>query len=301
MKKYSLLLLAGFATTSVMASEPLVSAQWLSEHSDAVVLDIRSMDAYFAGHIPNALSTPYAEGWRTTVKGTVGQLPHIPVIEQKIALLGVDDNEHVVVVTSGKSYADYAAAARVYWTFKVLGHEDVSLLNGGYAAWLEAGLATDMNMVTAEKGDFSAQLTGQYIVDSTTLNGELEQWQTIDARSTHYFSGKEKFSQARVGGTIPGSVNLMHTMAFVGRQVVTFADIDTLKAKAKEAGINLNAAKTATFCNTGHLGSTQWFVMSELLGMQNTALFDGSMTEWTADQARPVQTAKRGLGKLFGG
>lgn len=299
MKKTLVSLAVLSASATVFAADALVTPEWLAENPDAVVLDIRSIDAYLSGHVPNAASTPYAEGWRATRDGIPGQLPHTAVMEQKIAQLGVDTDEHVVIVTGGTSAGDYAPAARVYWTFKVLGHESVSLLDGGFAAWEAANLAIATDLVEPERGDFSASLNEQYLVDANTLAANLGSWQTVDARPPAYFNGEEKFSAARVAGTVPESVNFVHASAFTGESVVTFTDVAQLSAQAEEAGVDLEASQSAAFCNTGHLGATNWFVMSELLEMDNTALFDGSMTQWTADEARPVQTAKKGLGKLF--
>ncbi|WP_158583861.1 sulfurtransferase [Salinibius halmophilus] len=299
--KKTLVGLAVFGTVATtFAAEPLVSAEWLADNPDAVVLDIRTIDAYLNGHVPGAVSTPYAEGWRATMNDVPGQLPHVAVMEQKIAQLGVDADEHVVIVTDGKSAGDYAPAARVYWTLKTLGHEEVSLLDGGFAGWSAANLEVANDLVEAEKGDFTANFNDAFLVDAATLASDLDQWQTVDARPKSYFDGEEKFTAARVAGTVPGSVNLLHASAFTSGDVVYFADVAKLKEVASSAGVDMSASQSATFCNTGHLGSTNWFVLSELLELPNTALFDGSMTEWTADEDRPVQTAKKGLGKIFG-
>lgn len=300
MKKTLVGLAAMSAVATTFAAEPLVSAEWLAANSDTVVLDIRTIDAYLNGHVPGAISTPYAEGWRATMEGTPGQLPHVAVLEQKIAQLGVDANEHVVIVAGGTAAGDYAPAARVYWTLKTLGHDEVSLLDGGFAGWSAANLAVASDLVEAEKGDFTANFNDAYLVNATTLATNLDAWQTVDARPKAYFDGEEKFSAARVAGTVPGSVNLLHASAFTSGDVVYFADMATLTETASAAGVNSQATQSAAFCNTGHLGATNWFVLSELLEMPNTALFDGSMTEWTADEERPVQTAKKGLGKFFG-
>lgn len=299
MKTTMTIVLAGLTAGTAFAADPLVSSDWVADNPEAVVLDIRTTEVYLNGHIPGAVNTPYAEGWRSSMNGIVGQLPHQAVIEQKIAQLGVDQSETVVIVAGGKSQSEYAAAARVYWTFKVLGHEEVSILNGGFADWKAQKLDVATDLVIAERGDFSAQLQPNYLVDASTLAADLEQWQTVDARPLAFFEGKDKYEHARVGGTIPESVNLVHASVFENQGAMYFADADSLKQKALDAGVDLTAANTATFCNTGHLGSTDWFVLSELVGVPNTALFDGSMTEWTADENRPVQTAKRGLGKLF--
>ncbi|MFQ3229740.1 sulfurtransferase [Reinekea sp.] len=300
MLKKTTLIIALTASSLTFAADALVNADWLANNSDVAILDIRSLDAYMAGHIPGALSTPYAEGWRATVNGVSGQLPHLPVIEQKIAALGIDATSHVVIVTSGTSASDYSAASRVYWTFKVLGHEEVSILDGGTKAWQMGDYTISTSYQTPTTGEFSASMQSDILATTEFLKDRLETVQTIDSRSADYFDGTEKFSGARVAGTLPGSANLNSGTVFTGTDVLYFKKNAELEELANTAGVDLNASYTATFCNTGHLGATNWFVLSELLEVPNVALYDGSIVEWTADADRPVQTAKRGLGKLFG-
>ena len=115
----------------------LVNVEWLQANlgrKDLVVLDIRSprksRDFYAEGHIEGAISAPYNQGWRRTVDGVVGMLPPVPEISEHIGSLGVGNNSHVVIVPHGNSSTDFSAATRVYWTFKVLGHHHVSILDG---------------------------------------------------------------------------------------------------------------------------------------------------------------------------
>lgn len=299
MLKKTALIMALTSGSFAFAADALVNAEWLSTQTDVTIVDIRSLDAYMAGHIPGALPAPYAEGWRATVNGVGGQLPHLPVIEQKISALGVNETSHIVVVTSGTSASDYGAAARVYWTFKVLGHEDVSILDGGIKAWQMANYSVSTEYETPEAGSFTARMQPNLLATTDFLVDQLDAVQTIDSRPAAYFDGTEKFSGARVAGTLPGSANLNSGTVFSGQDVLYFKDNSQLQQLASAAGVDLNASYTATFCNTGHLGATNWFIMSELLEVPNVALYDGSMSEWTADPDRPVQTAKRGLGKLF--
>ncbi len=296
------LLIASVALSNlVWAAQPLINADQLAELTDVRVLDIRIIDQYLEGHIPGAVSTPYGDGWRTTMNGMSGMMPHIPVLEQKIQNLGVNNDDWVVVASSGANAMDYAAAARVYWTFKMLGHDQVSLLDGGMAAWQAQGLPMDAALVRAEVGDFTAQLQPQYLMTAEQIMQQGDSLQLIDSRPQALFDGDDKFANARVAGTIPGAKNLNHTAAYQNDGVMLFADAAQLRTLATEAGIDLNANATATFCNTGHLGATQWFVFSELLGLPNVSMYDGSIVDWTADPERPVQTRRRGLGRLFGG
>src|SRR5689334_17075159 len=124
---------------------PLVSVEWLAAHRgnpDMVVLDIRSAidgggtEAYAKAHIPGAVHSDYDKaGWRVTRDGVPFRLPSVAELEKLIGELGIDEDNHVVIVPAGVHASDFAAAARVYWTLKVAGLAQVSILDGGFAAW----------------------------------------------------------------------------------------------------------------------------------------------------------------------
>ena len=139
--------------TPAMAGQPLVSPQWLNGHlhdTDLVVLDVRSAidgggeKAYLTAHIPGSIHSDYDKpGWRVTVHNVPFMLPSILEIQNLIGDLGIDEKSHVVVVPAGVHFTDFGSAARVYWTLKVAGVPNVSILDGGVAAWQAAGLADE--------------------------------------------------------------------------------------------------------------------------------------------------------------
>ena len=144
---FALLLFVGAVPASAGSegASPLVSTVWLKQHlsdPDLVVLDIRSAldgggaDAYRAGHIPGAVHSDYDKaGWRVTRNNVPLMLPTIAELEKLIGETGIDEDSHVVIVPAGVHVLDFGAAARVYWTLKVMGHPRVSILDGGFAAW----------------------------------------------------------------------------------------------------------------------------------------------------------------------
>ncbi|WP_245986074.1 sulfurtransferase [Azospirillum thermophilum] len=109
-----------------------------------------------------------------------------------------------------------------------------------------------------------------------------------DTRAPEQFTGAVKSPQARVPGTIPGAAHLELT-AFYSAADHRFQDPDAIRALAAQAGIPADGGPI-TFCNTGHQASVSWFALSELAGLPGVRLYDGSMSEWTADPAHPVQT-----------
>jgi thiosulfate/3-mercaptopyruvate sulfurtransferase len=283
-----------------MAAQPLVSPAWLSEHlhaSNLVVLDVRSAidgggtKAYLAAHIPASVHTDYDHpGWRVTVHNVPFMLPSMLEIQDLIGNLGIDEKTHVVVVPAGVHVTDFGSAARVYWTLKVAGVPEVSILDGGFAAWKAAGLPVEggaghapaPKMLSAD-GDES-QLAKLADVEKIETSGGAT---LVDARPTSFFTGKEKGKKVAAYGHIPGAFNL-DSSAFYDNNT------NRLKPRAELAAIaaRIPAGPVVTYCNTGHWSATDWFVLHELLGRKDVKVYDGSMVEWAADPHRPVVSAR---------
>jgi len=125
--------------------DPLVDAAWLAANAarpEVVVLDVRNKiggataETYKAGHVPGAVYSDYLrDGWRTQVDGVPAQLPPVERLAAMIGGLGIYNYSHVVIVAVGTSALDIGCATRVYFTFKALGHDRVSILDGGYSAY----------------------------------------------------------------------------------------------------------------------------------------------------------------------
>ena len=285
-----------------MAAEPLVDINWIKAHScdeGVRVLDIRnpidggSRTAYLQGHIPCAVYTDYlAGGWRSVVDGVPGQLSKPEDLAALIGTLGIDNDTHVVIYHHGKSAVDMGSSTRMYWTFKILGHDNVSILNGGYLAYA----ADTAN--TIEKGNnkpeprtFTPNLRSDLRATKADVKMAIEDEGTtlVDMRPNHQFVGINRHPKSTRSGTIPTARSLPESWLTVNgggtfrpaaelRQLYALAEVDP-------------ESKQIAFCNTGHWASIGWFVSSELLGNANTTLYDGSMVEWTADESMPmVQT-----------
>lgn len=286
-------------TAQAFAADPLVDVNWIKQHScdDGVrVLDIRnpldgaSRTDYLKGHIPCAVYTDYLHGgWRTAVKNVPGQLPPTDSIAKLIGDLGIDNDTHVVIYHHGKNAVDLGSATRVYWTLKALGHDEVSILNGGFLAY-----AADVKN-KIEKGNnkpepktFNANLRQEMIVTAADVKATIGDGTTqlVDMRPRHQFIGINRHPKSKRNGTIPGSMNLPESW-------VTTNGGGTLRAREELAKL-YDLAKVdpqgqqINFCNTGHWASLGWFVASEVMGNQEARMYDGSMVEWTADPDLPM-------------
>jgi rhodanese-related sulfurtransferase len=129
---------------SVSAASPLITPadlQPLVASAAVRVIDIRDPKSYAAAHIPGALNAPYGS-WRGPASSP-GELPELAKLTAQVQRLGLTPATRTVVVSSGADATDFGAAARVYWTLKVLGLKELSVLNGGVKAWAAAGLPQD--------------------------------------------------------------------------------------------------------------------------------------------------------------
>jgi thiosulfate/3-mercaptopyruvate sulfurtransferase len=309
---FIVLLFAGaLAHGSSSGVTPLVDADWLNERLDQdnlVVLDVRSgidnggdRSTFENGHIPGAVYSHYVnDGWRESRDGVSGVLPPVRSLERLISSLGIANDDTVVVVPAGTGATDFGSAARVYWTFRVLGHDDVTILNGGFAGWKAAGKPVEQGQ--GERRDV-AQFNGELQQELLATLEEVEaaresQAQLVDARPEDYFRGENQSPAARAPGTIPGANNMPHQSFLSERDQVFYLDEALVSDRVNTAKLDRDA-RTIAFCNTGHWAATDWFVMSELAGFREVALYDGSMAEWSQDSNRPMQVAKKGLGKLL--
>ena len=297
------------ASSLAMAFTPLVSADWLNNelsNQSVTVLDIREAGAFEKAHIPGSAFQTYAN-WRAEREGVTGNLPELTDLADMIGKLGIDNNQHVVIVPPGEDSSDFGSAARVYWTFKVLGHDSVSILNGGYKGWVQQGYEVANAPISPAPAQFEVNFQPQFLATTedvvATLNDDDVQF--VDARPADFYSGQTKAGSARVGGTLPGSINFQEAnLVDTTDGVAYFLTPERIRQLAEDASLKLDAGRTVTFCNTGHWAATDWFALSEIAGLPNVAMYDGSMTAWTQDPDRPVQTERRGLGKLlnmFGG
>jgi thiosulfate/3-mercaptopyruvate sulfurtransferase len=285
-------LLATLATCltlgAAQAADPLVDATWLKtnlSNEAVVVLDLRepaeegAADPYPAGHIPGAVAAPYAKsGWRTTVDGIPGMLPSETEIEALLGRLGVEEDDHVVIVSDGLSSTDFGAAARVFWTLEVMGHDEISILEGGHAGWVAAGGTVETGAVAVTASVYDATFDPALVATLDDVKAaQAAGVPLVDARPAAQFTGTETPKNVGVAGTIPGAVSIPHSVLVTeGRDVVEPA---VLASYRKEVGIPDTGAKIA-FCNTGHWAAVGWFVLNKVGGNDQVRMYDGSMVEW---------------------
>lgn len=293
MLKLSVAVVALIHAGAAMAADPLVDVDWVTANlgTDGVVfVDLRPRADYLAGHVPGAVHSQYggpADEWRVKVGDVRGMVGDPGEIAEHLGAIGISNADHVVLIVVGDESADMGAATRVYWTLNYLGHDEVSILDGGMAAYLKEqdDAKTPVNpleegMVEPEQASFVADPRPEMIataeeVEARAQGGAL----LVDYRTNDFFLGVSKSGAAKAAGTIPGAVNLPHTWTTVNAGG-TFRDPEALKTLYEAAGVPVSGPQI-TFCNTGQLASIGWFVSHELLGNEEAVVYDGSMADWT--------------------
>lgn len=296
MRFASLALTLSILAAPALAAEPLVNAEWVKANGgneNVVILDIRDKvaetDLGDKPYIDGAVVAPYSTaGWRTEINGVPGMLPPLEQITRLIGDLGIDNDDHVVIVPWGTDSSEFGGATRVYWTFKYLGHDEVSILDGGWRQYDAAGGARSAEPAKAEPAEFAYELREELLATTEEVAAALENGtKLVDGRPAEQYQGKSKSPVVKAHGTLPGSVNIEHSKLYSGEYALA-ATPETVKALAEAVGLGAGE-KNIAFCNTGHWASVAWFGLSEVLGNKNTSMYDGSMAEWTADPARPVE------------
>lgn len=269
-----------------MTENPLVSTEWLAEHlnaPDLVVLDAsmylpnagRDANAeYRAEHIPGAVRFDIDD-----VSDPNSDLPHtLPaphVFSSKMRKLGVGDGQTVVVYDS----AGFYAAPRAWWMFKVMGAEQVFILNGGLPKWKAEGRPVEDGFVTRPERHFTARFNHGAVADLSDVKQMVQDKsrQILDARPAARFKAEVPEPRAGLrGGHMPGAFNTPST-GFTAEDG-TFLAPDKLKAIFADAGVDLEKPVT-TSCGSGVTAAVITLALT-LVGHKDHTLYDGSWTEW---------------------
>jgi len=284
----ALCLLAAPAWATPPGWSPLMTPAQLADLIEELGEDLRVLHVsgtYEADHIPGAGWSPYA-AWRGPDENP-GAIRDLDRLTATIRDLGIDAETPVVLVHAGTDPADMGSAARVLWTLRSLGVQDLAILNGGFAAWQGAGLPVATGGAAFFPSDFAPvwDATWTANADQVSIAGS----RLIDTRPAAFFLGRA-WSIARPG-TIPGAENLDYLAFFDGTRL---ADPARLRALADGAGLT-GGADVVAFCNSGHWSAVTWFALSEVLGLPGIRLYPESMAGWEAAGRPTANTPGRVL------
>ncbi len=283
--------------TNLALPVPLVSTEWLAAHADephvkivdaTMFLPNAGRDAraeYEAAHIPGALFADL--GWLSDASAPFPHtLPNAELFAERIGALGIGSEDAVIVYdTSGQNFS----APRLWWMLRTFGHERVAVLDGGLKKWSTEGRAVTTDAPEVSPGVFVARLNADRVRDLNAMRENLARpsAQVVDARSPGRFEATEPEPRAGVrGGHIPGSVNV-HYATLVNADG-TMRTPDELRAIMTAAGLDV-AAPIVASCGTGVTACAVVLAL-DTIGATNTAVFDGSWTEWGSHAETPVET-----------
>ncbi len=250
--------------------------------TDVLLVDLRSKREYDAGHLPNAVLLDYA----CLVEKQPPALGLLPCEEKLSALfsrLGLSRQRHVVAYDQDAG----AAACRLLWTLDVVGHRRFSLLNGGYASWVAAGLPTDRLHHQPAPAIYNARIGSHGIRSKDQVLEKLNDPNVVllDSRSTLEFNGQKRL--AARGGHIPGAVNLDWIDATDPTRHHQLLDEHTLRMKYQSLGI-LPEKEIIAYCQT-HRRSSHTCIALRHLGYKNVHAYAGSWSEWGNCEDVPVE------------
>lgn len=246
---------------------------------------------YLAGHIPGAVYADLDRDLAAPVTPSSGRHP-LPAPAAFAATLG---RWGITPATSVVAYdqAGGAFAARLWWMLRWLGHRDVRVLDGGYAAWQREKLPTGTEVPEVEPTAYPANADDSMIVRTEELPALLEQGELlVDARDPDRFAGRHEPIDA-VAGHVPGAVNFPLGTSL--REDGTWRSPDAL-ARAWEPLLGSPPGRSwITMCGSG-VTACHLALSAERAGFRGPRLYAGSYSEWIRDPQRPVAAENRGEG-----
>lgn len=267
---------------------PVVTAEWLSQHLNdetLIILDsspvstVDGSSSEFANQtIPGARSFDLKNNFSDPDSAFPNTLPSEEQFQEECQKLGINASSTIVVFDNLGVYT----SPRVWWMFKVMGHKEVYVLDGGLPAWITAGFETEVpSSYSGDAGDFTAKLNPEYVIsyEQIVANSTECTFEIVDARSSGRFNGTAPEPRTNLqSGSIPNSVNIPYQEVLEGGK---FKSPEALKKIFAEQS---SADKELVFsCGSG-LTACIVLLASEIAGNPQYKVFDGSWTEWAERQ-----------------
>ncbi|TCJ94138.1 sulfurtransferase [Nocardia alba] len=271
-------------------SDVLVSVDWAEENLNAPGVVFVEVDedtsAYEGGHIEGAVRLD----WKTDLQDQVNRdFVNQEQFSDLLSVRGIGNDDTVVLYGGNNNWF----AAYAYWYFKLYGHNDVKLLDGGRKKWELDGRPLSRDAVSRPATQYKAAAPDLSIrAFRDEVIAAIGTKNLVDVRSPDEFSGKILApahlpqEQSQRPGHIPTAINVPWSKA--ANEDGTFRSDAELAELYKDAGLD-GEKETIAYCRIGERSSHTWFVLQELLGHQNVKNYDGSWTEYGSLVGAPIE------------
>jgi thiosulfate/3-mercaptopyruvate sulfurtransferase len=268
----------------------LVTAEWAEDNLESPGVVFVEVDedttAYDGGHIPGAVRID----WKTELQDTVRRdFVDRAGFEKLLGAKGIGNDDRVILYGGNNNWF----AAYAYWYFKLYGHQNVQLLDGGRKKWELDGRPLSDDAVSRPGTEYKAQEQDLAIrAFRDEVVAAIDAKNLVDVRSPDEFSGKLLApahlpqEQAQRAGHIPTAINVPWSKT--ANEDGTFKSEEDLRELYKGAGIDEGRA-TIAYCRIGERSSHTWFALHELLGYSDVKNYDGSWTEYGSLVGVPVE------------
>lgn len=272
--------------------EVLVETEWVAEHLSDPNVRLAEVDvdtlSYDSGHVPGAVGW----NWQTELSDRVSRdLISKAELERLLGSAGLTPDTTIVLYGDNNNWF----AAWAFWQFKMYGHRDVRLMNGGRKKWVSEGRTLETKVpqyppavYQAKDPDTSIRALRDRVLAGVGKRGVA----LVDVRAPKEYSGEliapENLPQegAQRAGHIPGAVNIPWSQAV--NEDGTFKSVAELKSLYGGKGVTPDKEVMA-YCRIGERSSHTWFVLTYLLGYPSVRNYDGSWTEWGSLVGVPIE------------
>lgn len=271
-------------------SDVLVTTDWAESNLDApdtVFVEVdEDTSAYDNGHIAGAVRLDWRKDLQDPVKRDFVDAEQFSKL---LSERGISNDDTVILYGGNNNWF----AAYAYWYFKLYGHENVKLLDGGRKKWELDGRPLSTDTVEREPTSYTAKEPDNSIrAFRDEVLAAIGDKNLVDVRSPDEFSGKILApahlpqEQSQRAGHIPGAINVPWSKA--ANEDGTFKSDEDLTKLYGEAGLD-ESMDTIAYCRIGERSSHTWFVLRELLGHGNVKNYDGSWTEYGSLVGVPIE------------
>ncbi|MCX8061159.1 MAG: sulfurtransferase [Anaerolineales bacterium] len=248
----------------------------------------RGRQDYLIAHIPGAVYVHLEEEMcAPVVKGKTGRHPLLP-FEETVKLfsrLGIDEQVQVVAYDDWTPISG-AVAARLWWMLRWLGHDRVAVLDGGWKAWLDAGLPISNAQETRSPRTFHPNLRLELYASMSDVRAALlyPSWKVFDSRTADRFRGENETIDP-VAGHIPGAINAPYIEN--GKPDGTFRSPEELRQRFIHLLGKTTPNKAIFYCGSGVTAAVNVLALKHA-GLGDARLYVGSWSEWITDPENPV-------------